>query len=200
MATRHCTNLALAYSTDGWVYGTDNRSYAGFAGGVQYAVSILRFDAPAIPGTVKNLNVSLIMTKGINSDVTLRWALCTSDANREKYRSTYGEVADENQIASGTIHIEGLTGTGETRLFDIPVENIGKGTWYLILWAGDEGGGIFLEPVSSDKGNYSVSIICTGGILWIKTAGGVKPFGVYNGERKRLTPYIKTESGIRPVN
>lgn len=199
MATRRCTNLAMAYSTDGWVYGTDSEAYAGFGGGVQYAVSILRFDAPAVPGKAKSLDLSLVMRKGINSDVTLRWALCTSDANRETYRSTTNTVADENQIASGTILMEGLTSTPEARTFQIPVQGIGKGTWYLILWAYEQGG-IFLEPVSSDKGNYSVSIICTGGSLRIETADGVKAFGVYNGERKRMTPYIETESGIKPTS
>lgn len=198
--TLACSNLAMAYSTDGWVYGTDSEAYAGFAGGVQYAVSILRFDAPAIYGSVQSLDLGLVMRKGINASVKLRWAICTSDANREKYRSTTNAVEDENQIASGTIQIEDLTGDAETRTFRIPVEGIGKGTWYLILWA-FEGGGIFLEPVSSDKGSYGVSVVCTiSGILRIKTAGGAKAFGSYNGRRKRMVPYIKTESGIRPVN
>lgn len=201
--TLPCRNLSMAYSSsDGWVYGTDKEAFVGYAGGVRYDAAILRFDAPYVPGASEALDLSLAVRKNGNSNVRLRWAVCTSDANKEKYRSTTNTVADKNQIASGTILLDNLTDkdTVYTRTFQIPVEGIGKGTWYLILWA-YESSGAWLEPISTDKGSYGISVVCAaGGVVRAKTADGVKAFAAYNGRRKRLIPYAKTASGIRPVS
>ena len=201
--TLPCRNLSMAYSSsDGWVYGTNKEAFVGYAGGARYDAAILRFDAPYVPGASEALDLSLAVRKSGNSNVRLRWAVCTSDANKEKYRSTTNTVADKNQIASGTILLDNLTDkdTVYTRTFQIPVEGIGKGTWYLILWA-YESSGAWLEPISTDKGSYGISVVCAaGGVVRVKTADGVKAFAVYNGKRKQLIPYVKTASGIKPVS
>lgn len=190
-----CNNLAMAFSADGWEYGTDNSGIAGYGSG--YKVAILRFDAPAIPGAAKSLDVGMVISKVTTADATVRWALCKSDANREKYLSTSAEVEDENQIATGTILFETLTSALGIRSFQIPCKGMHKGTWYLILWA-SEMKGIYIRSVVSSAGNHSVSVTYTGGILRVKTESGVKAYGVYNGEKKRMIPYVKTASGIKP--
>lgn len=193
--TLACSNLAMAFSADGWEYGTDNSGVAGYSGG--YKVAILRFDAPSIPGAAKFLDIGMVISKVATASANVRWALCKSDANREKYLDTSTEVEDEHQIASGTIPFEDLTSALGLRSFQIPCKGIRKGTWYLILWA-SELKGIYIRSVISSAGNHSVSVSYTGGIVWIISESGLKPCGLYNGEKKRLSPYLMTESGVKP--
>lgn len=190
-----CSNLAMAFGADGWEYGTDNSGVAGYSGG--YKVAILRFDVPAVPGVGKILDISMVISKVTTASANVRWALCKSDANREKYLETSAEVEDENQIASGTILFENLTSALGVRTFQIPCKGIRKGTWYLILWA-SELKGIYIRSVVSNVGNHSVSVVYAGGVLRVVTESGVKAYGVYNGGKKRMIPYINTPSGIKP--
>lgn len=190
-----CSNLAMAFSADGWEYGTDNSGVAGYSGG--YKVAILRFDVPAVPGVGKILDISMVISKVTTASANVRWALCKSDANRQKYLDNSAEVEDENQIASGTILFENLTSALGVRTFQIPCNGIRKGTWYLILWA-SELKGIYIRSVISSVGNHSVSVSYTGGIVWVMTESGLKPYSLYNGEKKRLIPYVMTKSGVKP--
>ena len=191
-----CGNLAMAFSDGGWEYGTDNSGVAGYGSG--YKAAILRFDVPAVPGAAKYLDVGMVISKVATTDATVRWAVCRSDENREKYLDTAEEVEDENQITSGTISFDELTSVLGMRTFRIPVKGMRKGTWYLILWA-SELKGIYIRSVVSTYGEASVSVVYTGGIVWIKTPEGVKAVGVYNGQRKRLIPHVKTPTGVRPT-
>ena len=194
-----CGNFALAFSGSDWAHGTDNAGVAGYSSG--YKVAILRFDVPSIPGVAKLLDVGVVVSKVATTGATVRWALCKSDANREKYLDTTAEVADENQIASGTLLFENLTNVLGLRTFQIPCKGLRKGTWYLILWA-SELKGIYMRSITPGYGNsfeeYAISATFTGGGVWIQTADGPKAVGVYDGTRKRLTlhaEYIKTGSG-----
>ena len=190
-----CSNLAMAFSADGWEYGTDNSGAAGYSSG--YKVAVLRFDVPSVPGVGKTLDVGMVISKVTTDSANVRWALCKSDANREKYLATADEVEDENQIASGKILFENLTSSLGMRHFEIPCKGIKKGTWYLILWA-SELTGIYIRSVVSNYGTHSAVITYTGGVVWIKTESGVKPHGIYNGAKQRLTPYIQTAAGPKP--
>ncbi len=194
-----CTNLSMAYSSNNWAYNTGDNAYAGFAGGTLYGVTILRFTVPDFSGASEALRVGMAMSSGVGENVTLRWALCSSDANRDLYKNTTEEVTDKNRVDGGTVRFEGLSNDVETRSFSLPTKKLKAGTWYLILWAA-ENTGISLKYISSAWGGYSVSLDYNSGCVRIQTADGVKRFSVYNGERKRLRPYIKTESGIKPVS
>lgn len=194
-----CGNFALAFSDNGWTYGTGNAGVAGYSSG--YKAAIFRFDVPSIPGTAKFLDVGMVVSKVATTGAKVRWALCKSDANREMYLDSSDEVADENQIASGTFIFENLTNVLGLRTFQIPCKRLRKGTWYLILWA-SELKGIYMRSITPGYGNsfeeYAISVTFTGGGVWIQTADGPKAYGVYNGTRTRLTPhvkYVKTGSG-----
>ena len=192
----------MAYSSRDWNYTTDGTSYAGFAGGTLYGVTILRFAVPAFSGLSEALQVAMVMKMGMVADgnnVTLRWALCSSDANRNRYKNTTAEVEDEYQVDTGIVLFKGLTEYNETRSFTLDTRNLKPGTWYLFLWASGNSG-ISLREVSGAWGKHSVSMDYKSGGVRIQTPDGVKLFGAFNGERKRLTPYIKTASGIRPVS
>lgn len=194
-----CTDLTMAYSSNNWTYNTYDNAYAGFAGGTLYGVTILRFTVPAFSGASEALRVGLVMDMGIGENAALRWALCSSDANRERYLNTAEEVADENRVDGGVVSLAGLSSGTEMRSFSLPTRKLKSGTWYLILWAA-ESTGISLKAVSSAWGDHSISLEYGGGCARIQTADGAKRFGLYNGERKRLLLYIKTESGFRPLN
>jgi len=194
-----CTDLAMAYSSRDWTYSTDGTAYAGFAGGTLYGVTILRFTVPAFSGLSEALKVGLVMRDGMGDDVTLRWALCTSDANRDDYKNTADQVADENQADTGTVFFKDMTEYIGTRNFELPTKCLKPGTWYLILWAAGSTG-VSLREVSGSWGEHSVSLDYKSGGARIRTAEGVKMFGVYSGAKKFLIPYIKTESGIKPVS
>lgn len=201
MRTLAAENLAQAYSAGNWEYGTNGTAYVGDTGyGQQYAYA-LRFDVPAFAGVSEELDVALVCRIGKGTDVTLRWALCTSDANRGLYAGTTAEVADSNQIAAGTVTIRGVSTAVTTKSFQLPVTKItGGGTYYLILWAYNATG-LGIRAVSSSNGSHSVSLGYNVGVLRVKTAKDVKMYGIYvklNGEVKQCIPYIKTPSGLKP--
>ena len=198
--TLACKNLAQASSYSSWEYTTTERGYAGYAGGVRYDATILRFDVPAISGTSKGLNVGVVVDKAIGSDVKLRYAVCTSDANRESYRSTTGAVSDANQVATGIITLSDLSSTTARKEFSIDVELPGGKTYYLILWASEQTG-VFVNAESSELGYHSVTVLYNGGVVRLKVNGQVKPYMVFvkvSGSLKQMIPYVKTASGIKP--
>lgn len=112
-------------------YKTNSSEYAGYYN-TPY-VCIRKLEIPTIQGIINKLQVYFEYSRMISSDnkVVLRWALCTSEANRELYRTNPPvDVVDEYQVASG---IHDFTGT-ETMLtidaYGIPSNEV----YYLILW------------------------------------------------------------------
>lgn len=187
-------NLAQAYSAKNWEYTAWDAAYAGAAGGTVYGVTILRFDVPAFVGVSEALDVALVSYLGLGADVTLRWALCTSDSNRELYTKTTAEVADSNQIGSGTVTIPDVTSTVMARNLHIPATKIkGGNTYYLFLWAYNDTG-LAIRAVSSGWGDHGVSIGYNLGLLQVKVAGQVKAFAPYvviSGQARRTILYVK---------
>lgn len=196
--TLACTNLVQASSHSTWDYTTTEEGYAGFAGGVRYDVTILRFEVPAIAGTSKGLSAGIVVRSGpVSGNLKFRYAVCTSDANREKYRSTTAAVSDANQIKTGTITLSSVSNTAAKKSFSIDVEMTGGKTYYLMLWA-YESTGVFVSAVSA---GHSVTVSYDGGVVRVKVNGVVKPYMVFvkvSGSLKQMIPYVKTASGIKP--
>lgn len=200
--TLACKNLTQASSYSEWAgYSTTERAYAGYAGGVRYDAAIFRFDVPALSKGFKGLSVRIAVYNGLGTNPKLRYAICTSDANRESYRSTTGAVSDPNQIATGTITLSGVGSTASMKEFSIQDVNLEGGkTYYLILWAA-ETTGVFISAVNSELGNHSVSVSYDGGVVWLKANGQVKPYMVFakaSGSLKQMISYVKTASGVKP--
>lgn len=201
MKTLAAENLTQAHSAGNWEYSTNGTAYVGDTGyGQQYAYA-LRFDVPAFAGASEALDVALVCRIGKGTDVTLRWALCTSDENRSLYVGTTGEVEDANQIAAGTVTILSVSTAVTTKSFQLPVTKITDGgTYYLILWAYNATG-LGIRAVSSSNGSHSVSLGYNVGGFRVKTPEGVKLYGVVlkrGGEVKRCGLIIKTPSGVKP--
>lgn len=190
-------NIMQASNGNSWAYTTGEAIYAGATGGTVYGVAILRFDVPAFAGVSESLDVALISYIGMGADVTLRWALCTSDANRELYMKTTEEVADDNQIGSGTVTIPDVTSTSVARKFQVPATKIkGGNTYYLFLWAYNQTG-LSIRAASSDWGEHSVSIGYNLGVFRLKD----KRHMVYvklGGVARQMITYVKMPSGLRP--
>lgn len=197
--TPACKNIAQASSRDEWAgYSTTEVAYAGYAGGVRYDATILRFDIPAIPDASKDLNVGIAVYNGLGANPTLRYAICTSDANRESYRSTTAAVSDPNQVAAGTITLNDVGSTAAKKEFSIQDVNLEGGkTYYLILWASEKTG-VFISAVSS---GHFITVAYNGGTVRLKVNGEIKPYMVLakvSGSTKQMIPYVKTASGIKP--
>lgn len=192
-----CKNLAQASSYSSWDYTTTERGYAGYAGGVRYDATILRFDVPSLPSPFKSLDIGIVVSSGVGSDVKLRYAVCTSDANRAEYVSTTGAVSDANQIADGTIAIGEVSSAAAKMEFSIDVDLAGGKTYYLILWAFEQTG-VFVNAASS---GHSATVVYNGGVVRLKANGQAKPhmaLAKVSGSLKQTIPYVKTASGIKP--
>ena len=161
---------------------------------------VLRFDIPEFKGMSESLEIELVCSSGVGENAQLRYALCTSDANRGLYQNTQGNVSDSNQIATGTVTFSGMSSNVVKRSFKVPTTKVKAGIWYLFLWAYNETG-LSIRAVNSDWGNHSVTLNYNIGVVRIKTASGVKQYAVYaitaSGARQMI-PYIKTAGGIRP--
>lgn len=188
-----CENLTQAYSVLNWEYTDWNAAYAGYAGEA-YLCTILRFDVPAFTGVSEALDVALISFAGIGKDVTLRWALCTSDSNRGLYTGAKDDVEDSNQIDKGVVTIPDVTSETKARSFQVPATKIKGGkTYYLFLWNYNDTG-FELRGASTGWGKHSVSIGYNLGLLRVKVAGQVKAFSPYvviSGQARRAIPYSK---------
>lgn len=204
MAMKQITASDLVHtdSTDSsWTYTTYAAHYAGFAGSGLYCVYILRFYVPAFSGVSEGLTAGLYMSSGMGSNVTLRYALCTSDANRNKYLSTTAAVTDTNQIATGTVSISNVTSDVAKKEINFKTGNIKGGrTYYLILWAAGDTG-VSIKQFNSAWGNHSVTVGYNIGVVRLKVNGQVKSYMVFvkvSGALKQMIPYVKTASGIKP--
>jgi hypothetical protein len=194
-------NLAQAYNAKNWEYTTWEPGYAGAAGGSVYGVTILRFDVPAFVGVAEAMEIALISNLGMGASVMLRWALCTSDGNRELYTKTTAAVADSNQLESGIITIPDVTSVTAARSFRIPAAKIkGGSTYYLFLWAYNDTG-ISIRAVSSGWGDHSAAVLYNQGIIRVKLNGAQKPCMVVvktGGKVRQTIPYVKTATGVKP--
>lgn len=163
--------LGQAYSnTTLGDYG-NNAGYAGYASSV-YFTDVIKFTTPEFRGVSQQLEMGLYVYVGVGSEATVRYALCTSDANKGKYMKTTAAVADEYQIAAGTVSFEGLTTDVEKRSFTIETAKLEPDTtYYLFLWAAGQTG-VSLQTPSSAWGEFTAEVTYISGAVMIPTEEG----------------------------
>ena len=127
-------------------YATNQVAYAGYDGGT-HRVTAIKLTTPAFSGDPTALVLNMYPYKGVGTDVTLRWAICTSDANYSKYCGTSSAVTDANQIASGTVDISSISSSvsssSKKTLTLSSTKLKASTTYYVMLWsAGTTGMGI----------------------------------------------------------
>lgn len=165
MATATCTVVGQAYGTQGSSisYGTSSTAYAGFNYSDWYPY-ILKFTTPSFSGKSTSLafKISILRGKrnGSNSTaVSLRYALCKSDAKYSSYDNTTAAVSDTNQITSGTINFTGLTSSYSAKTLTISTATLSaKTTYYLILWGNNSGGYSQDYCTINTSANHSVTL------------------------------------------
>lgn len=129
----------LIYNSGGGGWGTEYSNDTAYAGGNGKYVAITKLTAPTIPEGNKTTKITVNLAKYYVSSatVTLRWALCTSDANKNLYKSTYSAVDDSYSLTQGTVTLTDISGKVTTQSFDIEVDGLTPGqTYYLFFWSG----------------------------------------------------------------
>lgn len=160
------------YNNGGWTYYDQEFHYAGFSYGVKY-VAIIQFKTPEFTGAARSIIMTMVGAefRPSGGDPVLRWALCSSDANRDSYANP-GEVTDEYQMVAGEI-----TFTDEMKEKELVIENnefLPDTTYYLMLWGHtpDAMGRISLLATSYN----SVRIEYDEGVVYIDFGSGYEPY------------------------
>lgn len=114
---------------------SDVACYAGANQSDGKYVYILKFKTPDFKGVFEKLNLSLYIKSNYSKTITLRYALATSDANRNSYRNTTAAVTEEYQLESGTFPFDGIS-TGAYNTITMSLNSAVKANteYYLYLW------------------------------------------------------------------
>lgn len=124
----------------GWFdYGETIQGFAGANSGYYY-VTVLKFITPDFgESSTTNVSFSLWTSQGNQKNVTLRYAICTSDINKERYTNTYLAVSDTYQLASGIVTLSDIQPAGGSPTYKTIAVNTSRlmpsTTYYLFLWA-----------------------------------------------------------------
>lgn len=189
----NCTIIGHAYGTNSLGDYNQNAAYAGFAGGSAYHGYILKFTTPDFIGASESVAFNFWLSNQMGNSATLRYALCTSDANKNSYCGTTGEVADPNQITTGTVTMDGMSTTVEQRTVNVPTNQLKPNTtYYLLLWAYNDTG-VSLKGPTSGWGTFTAVLGYNSGLAHIGDGTADKLHQAYIGngsEYKLHIPYI----------
>lgn len=157
-----------------------------------YNVTILRFTTPKFTGVTESLKLTIKVNYGEVTNPTYRYALCTSDANKEKYAATISDVLDDNQLASGLFKMSGVkSNTATNQTLTIPVTQLKENTtYYIILW-GYSTDDSTVEVMEAT--NHSIIIYYNSGLVHIHNGTNFEAYHCYidNGTSWDLCiPYI----------
>lgn len=201
MATLNCTGLSQKGYNGGWdsSYGSSTE-YAGFtADPVNRRVAIIKFTTPSFTGISKTLKLKYsareVYAKN-GGHVELRWALCTSDDNKDSYVGTGSAVTDSNQVASGTITHTNATSSYSNWEITVSSTSISASTtYYLFLWTKTNNDGYSYLMELKGPSNHSFKLETYDGVVHIYDGTDWKTAicWIYDGEEwKRAIPWVCT--------
>ena len=186
----------------GWTSYSTNAAYAGYSSSNKY-VYLLKFTTPAFSGDSVGLTFNLGVEKVAVNSGTLRYAICSSDANKFSYNNTTGAVSDSNAIKTGTFAYSNLTSNVNTVSFTVSTSGLKGGqTYYLFIWSySTTSSSIIIHAI--DSNNYhSISIEYNeGGYVYIANGSKFEAYEVWiaNGTKfERYEPYIGDGSKFVP--
>lgn len=138
---------------------SQNNGHAGY----------IKFTTPSFIGKQDHIKVDLPINSIIKpsgaSYIKLNYALCSSNANKQKYVQTTISVEDEYQIYSGTT---GKIYADDTLVsFEIPINTIKPNTAYYIYLLADRyssDAGVYLSKTIND---YKIIVAVEGGFVCI---------------------------------
>lgn len=199
MATNAVSCIIVGHAYSDYHLGEYHRdvAYAGCAGGSSYYAYVQKFTTPAFIGASESVSFEIILRIAIGTDVTLRYALCTSDANKDLYVGVKTDVLDPNQVTKGIITWNGVGSEGETRSIVAHTSALrGDTTYYLMVWAYD-GTGVSIMAPSSVWGDFSTTLGYNSGLVWIDTGETSVASQVYiddGTDYSLYIPYLDTGS------
>ena len=128
--TVNCSFIGQCYATGNGAFGEYSTTADKLAGSnsAGYYAYVLQFQTGNFTGDCEKLDLNLSLKTMYHANLNLRYALATSDANRNSYRSTYAEVADDNQITSGVFALTGLTNAYQVRTLSIETDALEPNT------------------------------------------------------------------------
>lgn len=190
--------LNQAGYNDRWGNYGSTGQYAGF-GTTSYFTTIVAFQTPAFQGVSEGVEITLCVTKnGNNSNPTLRWALATSDVNRNMYVNTTSEVtseSDSTQVAYGVHQFQGVTASGTNSTIVVETSDLKPSTtYYLYLWGYESDNWLTVYQSKS----HSVSVGYNSGLVYIDSGNGFDAYVVYIDNSSgwdQCIPYIDNGSG-----
>ncbi len=114
---------------------SDAACYAGANTSDGKYVYILKFKTPDFKGVFEKLNLNLYIKSNYSKTITHRYALATSDANRNSYRNTTSAVTEEYQLETGTFTYEGIS-TSAYNTITMSLSSVLEANteYYLYLW------------------------------------------------------------------
>lgn len=163
MSSAVCAVVGQKYGSG--AYTTDAAAYAGFNYSDFYPFA-LKFTVPEFNGKSSEITFQLMISNGKregarSSKVSLRYAICDSDANFGAYDETTAAVTDGHQLCTGRISFSGLTASDTVQTMTVPVDTLTGGkTYYLILW-GDDTGGYYQDYCTpAAASNHAITLTC----------------------------------------
>lgn len=178
----------------GWHDYTSDAIYAGYSSGSYYTY-ILKFKTPSFSGISEKITINFQASKVVTvtsiDTVSIRYSLCTSDANKNNYISANGAVTDSYKIASGTLSVSIPNTTGTSNTLSISTSSLNSNTtYYLYFWANGTNTSVFKVGTTS---NHSVSLTHTYESVYIYNGSSWDKYVpyIYNGSSwDRYVPYI----------
>ena len=178
------------YYSGGWVGYRNTSAYAGTNQSAYYPY-ILKFTTPDFLGASESVTFTLGMTKGTGATPTLRYALCTSDANKTNYQDTNAAVTDANQIAAGTFKTGTLSTAVTLQTLSISTAKLEPSkTYYLFLWGYASQSSPAWVTVN-DTSYHAVSVAYNSGLARIGDGSNMNEYQCYIGNGTNYDgPYI----------
>ena len=205
-----CTMAGLTWAKDGSWYNEDQSGgYAG-AYGEGYYTSCLKFRTPKFAGISERITFRVRLYLIGNGDTKLRWALCSSDVNKEKYTgnwpdSVYSEVEDEYQIAQGIVEWTDLWGSdrgGSVHELTIDTKALKPEREYcLFLWSYYNKDSISTVVQVGQGSEHTATLEYNSGLIQVKYNGEMVSCVVdvaSGGEWKQAMPEVAVGGSWKP--
>lgn len=197
MATNSAKGTIVAQTgyNGGWNSYGSAAMYAGKESGVYYPY-ILKFTTPDFVGVSEKITIHLGVIKGYHDSPTLRYSVCTSDANRDKYINTYSNVSDSYKIANGTITMSGISTSMKTFSVSFYTTELQPNTTYYLYLYGYASYSMWVTIMETS--NHSIWVGWNAGLVYIDNGSSLEAYQCYvdNGTSWDLViPYVDNGTG-----
>ena len=190
MATANGTIVSQCGYNGGWFSYGSGQQYAGYNSGNYYPY-ILQFTTPSFTGVSEKIDITFQAVNVAVTSASIRYALCTSDANKNSYTSTTSDVEDSYKIASGTFSVSCPDVIGTSNTLTINTSTLQPDTtYYLYFWGNGTTTSLFQVGKTS---NHSVTLTYDEGVVYIYNGSSWDKYApyIYNGSSwDKYAPYV----------